>query len=154
MPYWLDGNNLIGQPARVAREDKETRKIFLTLLSEYSVSRRHQFVVFFDGDDYDRTRSPRGVLVRHSAPLSSDSAILEKLHGAKIPADIIVVTNDRALSSRCRHSGARTMDWAQFTSQMEAGFDSPGHRHKKPKEEKIQIDEWIDYFGLDKDSIE
>jgi predicted RNA-binding protein with PIN domain len=153
MPYWLDGNNLIGQPAHVAQKDKETRKKFLTLLSQYSLSRRHQFVVFFDGDDYDRTKSPRGVLVRYSAPLSSDAAILEKLRGTKPPADIIVVTNDRELSNKCHNAGARTMDWAQFTFQMKPGLNLPSDKSPKTKEEKIQLEEWIDFFGLDKNNI-
>lgn len=154
MPYWLDGNNLIGQPARVAQRDKEISKRFLTLISQYSSSRRHQFVVFFDGDDHARTKPPPGVLVRYSAPLSGDAAILDKLRGVKTPADIIVVTNDRELSSRCRNVGARTMDWAQFTSRMRRSADSPNRKSQKTKGEKIQIDEWINFFGLDKDSID
>ncbi|MBP1610012.1 MAG: hypothetical protein H6Q04_2247 [Acidobacteria bacterium] len=154
MPYWLDGNNLIGQPACVAQNDKETRKNFLALLSQYSISRRHKFVVFFDGDDFDRTKPPSGVLVRYSAPLSSDAAILEKLRGVETQGNIIVVTNDRELSNRCRSTGARTMDWAQFASQMSAGSNSPTHKSRKTREEKIPIDEWIDFFGLDKDSID
>jgi predicted RNA-binding protein with PIN domain len=154
MPYWLDGNNLIGQPAHVAQKDRDTRRNFLALLSEYSLARRHQFTVFFDGDDCERTKPPRGVLVRYSAPLSSDAAILEKLRGVKAPADIIVATNDRELSSSCRNAGARTMDWAQFTSQMRTGAHSSGRKSKSAKEEKIQIDEWIEFFGLDKNAIE
>jgi len=154
MPYLLDGNNLIGQPANVAQKDKETRDKFLAFLSKYSASRRQQFVVFFDGDDRDRKNPPRGVIVRYSAPLSGDAAILERLRGTKVPADIIVITNDRALSSSCRDAGARTMNWAQFTSHMEKSAVSPAHKSKKTREEKIKIDEWIDFFGLDKDSIE
>jgi predicted RNA-binding protein with PIN domain len=154
MPYWLDGNNLIGQPAHIAQKDRDTRKKFLTLLSEYSLSRRHQFIVFFDGDDYDRTKPPRGVQVRYSAPLSSDDAILEKLRGIKSPSDIILVSNDRELSSKCRNTGARTMDWAQFISHMTARTNSHPDNFRQAKEEKIQIDEWIDFFGLDKDRIE
>jgi predicted RNA-binding protein with PIN domain len=154
MPYWLDGNNLIGQPVHVAKKDQQTCKNFLALLSSYSLTRRSQFLVFFDGDDLDRTTPPRGVLVRYSAPLSSDAAILQKLHEIKAPAEIIVVTNDRALRNSCRNAGAHTMDWSQFTSKMKTTNDWSGRKHEKTEDESAQLDEWIEFFGLDRESIE
>jgi predicted RNA-binding protein with PIN domain len=153
MPYWFDGNNLIGQSAAVARQDPKTRNSFLALLSSYATSRGGHFLVFFDGDDPGFGLPPRGVRVRYSAPLSTDDAILRQAEGARAPAEIIVVTNDRELAARCRSASVKTMDWRQFTEKMSAS-SSRRHRQGDPKEEKVDLEEWSRYFGLDPDSLE
>jgi hypothetical protein len=147
MPYWFDGNNLIGQSAAAARQDPKTRRSFLALLSGYATSRGGRFVVFFDGDDPDRAVPPRGVQVRYSAPLSTDDAILRHADGAPSPAEITVVTNDHGLAAQCRGSGLKTMDWRAFTDKMAAS--SGMRRNAAPKEEKVDLEEWSRYFGLD-----
>ena len=151
MPYWFDGNNLIGQSAAVARQDPQTRKSFLGLLSTYTAAGGGRFLVFFDGDDSDRTLPPRGVRVRYSAPLSTDDAILQAAEGLKNPAEVIVVTNDRGLAARCRGAGLRTMDWRQFTEKMTARPPkSPG---ASSDEARVDVEEWSRYFGLDPDKL-
>jgi hypothetical protein len=147
MPYWFDGNNLIGQSAAAARVDRETRRSFLGLLSRIAVARHARFIVYFDGDDTERSTPPRGIRVRYSAPLSTDDAILRTAEGAGSPADIIVVTNDRGLALRCRDAGVGTMDWSRFTSRM-----SSSRRRGEPaakQDEKVDLDDWSRYFGLD-----
>ncbi len=151
MPYWFDGNNLIGQSAALAREDPETRRSFLDVLSRYAVERGGRFIVFFDGDDTDRRTPPRGIRVRYSAPLSTDDAILKAADGARSPAEIIVVTNDRGLARRCREAGVKTMDWARFTHKMSSSR-APG-RQDATREEKIDLDDWSQYFGLDPNKL-
>ena len=151
MPYWFDGNNLIGQSAAASRQDRLTRKSFLGLLSRYAASGRSPFLVFFDGDDSDRSLPPRGVRVRYSAPLSSDDAILRAVEGLKSPADVIVVTNDRGLATRCRGAGTRAMDWSQFTEKMtERSRRASG---TSSQETRIDVKEWSEYFGLDPDKL-
>ncbi len=152
MPYWFDGNNLIGQSAEAARKDPKRRRAFLELLSAYAIARGGRFLVFFDGDDSDRSMPPRGVRVRYSAPLSTDDALLHFAEGAKAPSEIIVVTNDLALASRCRNVGTKVMDWGKFTAKMEA---SPRVGAKQElKEEKIDLQEWSKYFGVDPENLE
>lgn len=151
MPYWFDGNNLIGQSAAVARHEPKTRRSFLELLSSYATSRGGRFLVFFDGDDPDRAVPPRGVRVRYSAPLSTDDAILHQAGGLKSPVEIIVVTNDRGLAARCRTVGIKIMDWRRFTERMAAGGRTRGKSSEK--EEKVDLEEWSRYFGLDSRSL-
>jgi predicted RNA-binding protein with PIN domain len=151
MPYWFDGNNLIGQSAAAARQDPKTRKSFLALLSSYATTGGGRFLVFFDGDDSERAAPPRGVRVRYSAPLSTDDAILQAAEGSPSPAEVIVVTNDRGLAARCRGTGAKAIDWREFTGKMAA------RSHRAPesssKEEKVDVREWSQYFGLDPDKL-
>ncbi len=117
MPYWFDGNNLIGLTAQRARTERETRKQFLAYLSSCAKMRGGRFLVYFDGDDPDRAVPPAGVRVRYSAPLSTDDAIIRDLAGCRAPAEVIVVTNDRSLASRSRDAGAKTLDWREFAAK-------------------------------------
>jgi len=153
MPYWFDGNNLIGQPARRARTEPETRRQFLSFLSACSRSRGGRFLVFFDGDDPDRAVPPAGVRIRYSAPLSTDDAIVRELAGCRVPSEVIVVTNDHSLAGRCRDCGAKTTGWREFTAKMKPA--SPARsRRVHPQSEPVDADEWIRYFHIDKDSLE
>ena len=120
MPYWFDGNNLIGQSAADARTDPGARRAFLSGLMSYRRSGGGKFTVYFDGDDPDRSAAPPGVAIRYSAPVSSDEAILRGLREARTPAEVIVVTNDRQLAIRCRNEGAAVLSWHQFTTKMQS----------------------------------
>jgi predicted RNA-binding protein with PIN domain len=151
MPYWLDGNNLIGQTARQARDDRQTRNAFLKLLGSYAAQRGGQFIVFFDGDDPGHSIASPGVHVRYSAPLSADDALLQRLCGLRHPDEVIVVTNDRGLTRRCRDAGAQTLKWSDFGSVMRK---SRPRQDRREKEDQVNVSDWARYFGLDDDSLE
>ena len=151
MPYWFDGNNLIGLSAEDARRDPKTRRAFLGLLSNYAIAGGGRFTVFFDGDDTGAGLPPRGVRVRYSAPYSTDDAIFRQAEGARSPSEIIVVTNDHGLAARCRHAGVKTMDWRQFLAKM--ATRSRTRSGSAPKDEKVNLEDWSRYFGLDPESL-
>ena len=152
MPYWLDGNNLIGQTVAQTRADRQTRRAFLTLLSGFAATHGGRYTVFFDGDDPDRSVPPRGVQVRFCAPLSADDAILHRLSGVRNPIDVIVVTNDAGLRNRSRDAGAKSMDWRQFCLLMNKATRDP-RRHPE-KDDVVKIEDWVRFFGFDDDSLE
>ncbi len=145
MPYWFDGNNLIGLPANVSRQQPNLLKAFLSKLSEYHRSGGGRFTVYFDGDDAGGPIPPPGVRVRYAAPMSADDAIIEKLRGTRYPAEVIVVTNDLQLQSRCRSAGAKVLDWHQFSTRML----SRKKRSKTDSGQEIDVEEWMDYFGIE-----
>jgi hypothetical protein len=151
MPYWFDGNNLIGQSAAAAKGQPGIRRAFLSTLGSQRASRGGRFLVYFDGDDPGNSISPPGVGIRYSAPLSADEAILRRLNEIQNPSEIIVVTNDRALTSRCRNAGATTLSWSEFDAKMNAG---PGRRSERSEPKAtVDVEEWIRYFGLDKKDV-
>ena len=152
MPYWFDGNNLIGLSAAAARLESAIRRAFLERLSYFSRIRGGRFVVFFDGDDPDGSAPPGRLQVRYSAPLSTDEAILHRLREARNPAEVIVVTNDRSLTWRCRECGAKSLDWKQFLSKMRTNLPSAQGTALR-EEDNVNIDEWVNYFGLDKKTL-
>lgn len=151
MPYWFDGNNLIGQSAADANADRLTRRAFLSELSSYHRSGGGQYLVYFDGDDPDRSAAPPGIAVRFSAPFSSDDAIVRGLEASRKPAEITVVTNDRELTMRCRERGSGTQTWSGFVSKMNSRHSLP--RRQTEKQEQVDVDDWVRYFGLNKKEI-
>jgi hypothetical protein len=145
MPYWFDGNNLIGQSTARASSDRATRKSFLSYLSARFRTKGGRFLVYFDGDDPDRSMPPPGVKVRYSAPLSTDDAMLQDLAGTCNPGDVIVVTNDRGLANRSRNHGAKSITWQEFESRTMPG---PIDR-KKAQDQPVDVDDWMRYFGIE-----
>ena len=152
VPYWFDGNNLIGQPAAVSARERSTRRAFLAALSEYARARRTNVSVYFDGDDRDRSSSPARVAVRYCAPISADEAILRDLRARRSPAEVIVVTNDRELGARCRVEGASSMAWEEFSARLANALRRPAG--VEVTEEEVRLEDWARYFGLDKNSLE
>ncbi len=152
MPYWFDGNNLIGQSVASAQADSRTRWAFLSLLSRYRKSGGGRFLVYFDGDDSDRSAAPPGIAIRYSAPLSADEAIIRRLREIRHPSEVIVVSNDRELLNRCRDAGAKTMNWGQFISKMQSRPASS--QAAGDLEEPVDVEDWVKYFGLDKSKIQ
>jgi predicted RNA-binding protein with PIN domain len=146
MPYWFDGNNLIGQSAAAAGNDPRVRNEFLSKLSAYHRSGGGRFLVYFDGDDPDRSPTPPGVAVRYSAPLSADEYIIRRLHEIQNPSEVIIVTNDLGLMSRCKNIGAATLNWTEFSSKMSSR--SVLRDDRREKQEPVDVEDWMRYFGL------
>jgi len=147
MPYWFDGNNLIGQSAAVAKADSKARREFLSALTSYHRSGGGKFLVYFDGDDQERSASPPGVSVRYSAPFSADDAILQRLRAMRNSSEVIVVTNDRQLMIQCRNEGAGVLTWCDFTQKMQSRRVL---RSKQvDRQEPVNVDDWIRYFSFE-----
>jgi predicted RNA-binding protein with PIN domain len=149
MPYWFDGNNLIGQSTEVSRKDRNTRKAFLSTLSAYQKSGGGRFLVYFDGDDPADSAPPLGVSVRYSAPESADIVMLRRLKEIQRPTEVIVVTNDNELAMRCRHAGANSLPWHQYISKMQSR-PSPASPSRNSTQEQVDVEDWMRYFGIDK----
>ena len=170
MPYWFDGNNLIGLSAADARADRSSRAAFLSALSGWRSSGGGRFLVWFDGDDPADMLPPPGVAVRYSAPESADAAICRRLREIERPGEVIVVTNDHELSSRCRDAGAKVLDWRRFTLKLQAGSSTlprearptaensrrrrtnhshQTHRTPEDASTTVDVDDWLRFFGID-----
>jgi len=147
MPYWFDGNNLIGQSAAAAKANPGVRREFLATLGSLHRAGGGRFLVYFDGDEADRAAPPPGVTVRYSAPVSADALILQRLREIRRSGEVIVVTNDRALMTRCRHESAQTVTWQEFMSKMQSR--PPARPRKGIQEKPVDVDDWMKYFGFE-----
>ena len=153
MPYWFDGNNLIGLSAAAAKADAGARKAFLSTLSSLHRSGGGKFLVYFDGDDPDRARMPPGVAVRYSAPLSTDDAMVRRLREIQHPAEVIVVTNDRAADGADAEQGRQGDGPGRNSWRRCSPRAAPATRGRARQEKPVDVDEWIEFFGLEKTKI-
>ena len=138
MPYFLDGNNLIGLARRKARPGDDDRQALIAELSARLRSTRATVRLFFDGEGRGASY---GSLTVSGAGGSADEAILRDLSKTSDPGQVIVVTADRELSRRVRDAGAKTMAPPDFWKRM-APSENPGG-----KETRVDVDEWLDYFA-------
>jgi predicted RNA-binding protein with PIN domain len=87
--------------------------------------------------------------VRYSAPESADIVMLRRLKEIQHPSEVIVVTNDNELATRCRHAGASSLSWHQFASKMEARPVTSSRVQNSPQEQ-VDVEDWMRYFGMNK----
>lgn len=124
----------------------QARQAFLSTLNRYRKSGGGRFLIYFDGDDSNRTMPPPGIRVRYSAPFSADDAIIGRLKEIRRPGEVIVVTNDHGLRTRCRNAGAKCLTWQEFSSKMQSRKKrSSGLKDNEPP---VDINDWMDYFGV------
>ena len=139
MPYFLDGNNLIGR-VRGGPATGEDRAALVAEIADRLRRTRASAVLFFDGSGDGGATSLGPLTVRYAGRASADDAIVSELRRAKAPADVVVVTADRDLASRARDAGARALDpdafWTRFGNAASPGAE-PG---------RVDVADWLRYF--------
>jgi hypothetical protein len=141
VPYFLDGNNLIGIARGAARPGDGDRRALVQELSDRLRATRSSVRLFFDGPG--RATTSLGRLTVREAGGSADEAILREVSAARDPGGITVVTADRELCRRSEEAGAGTQTPAQFWARFGTGATAPS----KPDATRVDVDEWIDYFS-------
>ncbi|MDQ6894790.1 MAG: NYN domain-containing protein [Acidobacteriota bacterium] len=139
MPYYLDGNNLIGLARRTARPGEDDRAALLSEIAARLRGNRSSIRVFFDGEG---RAASFGSLTVSGTGGSADEAIVREIGKAADPRQITVVTADRELARRTRDFGAKTMAPADFWSRF-GGSAAP----ERSKPAQVDVDEWLDYFA-------
>ena len=142
MPYFLDGNNLIGHARGTARPSEEDRQSLIAEISDRLRATRAQAVLFFDGAG-GRPSSLGNLSIRNSGAAAADEAILREIGRSRAPQEITVVTADRELSRRARDAGACAIGpqdfWNRFGQrQARAGQADAG---------KVDVEDWMRYFS-------
>jgi predicted RNA-binding protein with PIN domain len=145
MPYFLDGNNLIGHARGSSRPTEEDRRALIAEVSDRLRATRAKAVLFFDGAGKRRS-SLGSLLIREAGPAGADEAIVREIEGSRTPREIIVVTADRALSRRARDAGASAISPSEFWSRFGKGKapGSPGETGK------VDVEEWLRFFEDEK----
>lgn len=140
MPYFLDGNNLIGR----SRPTEEDRSALIGEIAERLRRTRARAVLFFDGTR--RRETSLGTLtVREGFGPSADEDILTQVTRTRAASEITVVTADRALAGRVRDAGARSTTPPEFWSRFGKA---------SPQQEKgtgpVDLEDWMKYFEDEK----
>jgi rRNA-processing protein FCF1 len=114
----IDGNNLLHRVS--GGVDSGSLRLLLAKLSG-AIPAELPTVVMLDGHAASgtdrRQRIRRGLEIHHAGSISADDALLNVIkdlgHGGR--AGAVIVTDDRALTEKARHLGARTkrLDWLE-----------------------------------------
>src|SRR5262245_51691769 len=127
MTWILDGNNLLGQSREQNLKDPHCRVRLIRELSEFCRRKETTMTVVFDGEPdplvpgRDTSLGPLRVIFSGRGR-EADSLILDLLARMADPAGATIVTSDRSLADRARHTRAKTLrshHFRTFLREME-----------------------------------
>jgi predicted RNA-binding protein with PIN domain len=151
MPYLIDGNNLLGSWGGPSAGD-DRRSDVVRRVARFCRARNVRATIVFDGHPLrdDMAQQDLGPLSLRVPPAGqdADTVIRELLDRAPRPADIIVVTSDKALYSYAKTMGAsvlRAHEWNALERRIgDASSSEPGG--EKPDRE-TDVEGWLKKFG-------
>jgi hypothetical protein len=145
----IDGNNLLHRTS--GNVDAGSVRLLLARLSS-AIPSTTETIVMLDGHPASgtdrRQRIRRGLDIQHAGSLSADDALLNIVRDSSSydRAGIVIVTDDRSLTEKARHLGARTkrLDWLSGVleaprSSSEVGI---GRKGVKPAHEQPERTPW------------
>jgi len=153
LPYLIDGNNLLGSWGG-PQEGDDRRHEVVRRVAAFCRGRNARATVVFDGHPLrdDLAAQELGpVSVRVPPPgTDADSLIRELVERAARPAELIVVTSDKALYSYVKTLGAAVMrahEWNALERRIASRRPAPPGGEKPEKEDDIEG--WLKKFGGD-----
>jgi predicted RNA-binding protein with PIN domain len=151
MPYLIDGNNLLGSWGGPRGED-DRRDEVVRRVAAFCRARNVRATVVFDGHPLrpDMAAQELGPLTVRVPPpgQDADSVIRELVERASRPAELTVVTSDKALLSYVKTLGAsvlRAHEWNALERQLSAARRSETGADKPEVEEDVEG--WLRRFG-------
>jgi len=154
VPYLIDGNNLLGSWGREAA--RKGRAQVVQRVAAFCRERGARAILVFDGAPLraDVEDQQLGSLsLRFPAPgQDADSLIRQIVDASARPAELIVVSSDKALYSYARTRGAsvlRAHEWnrlaAQPTARPARTAALPAEAAEKPQRED-DVEGWLERF--------
>jgi len=151
MPYLIDGNNLLGSWGGPRGRDDRRGEV-VRRVAAFCRARNVKATIVFDGHPLrpDMAAQDLGpVSLRVPPPgRDADGVIRELVERAARPAEIIVVTSDKALYSYVKTLGAsvlRAHEWNAAERQASSGLGA-GVADEKPQAED-DVEGWLKRFG-------
>jgi predicted RNA-binding protein with PIN domain len=154
MPYVIDGNNLLGSWGGPAIRG-DGRLEVVRRVAEFCRARGARAVLVFDGAPFRTELGGQDlgrVSIRFAAPGGdADSVIRGIVERAARPAEVLVVTSDRALYSYARTRGAAVLRAHEWNALARAGSSAPKRARasgdaEKPERE-TDIEGWLERFS-------
>lgn len=152
MPYLIDGNNLLGSwGGPQGRDDR--REEVVRRVAAFCRERRVKATLVFDGHPLrpDMASQDLGLVSLRVPPKGedADTVIRELVERAPRPAEIIVVTSDKALYSYVKTLGAgvlRAHEWNALAGRPPRASRNKSHASDKPERED-DVEGWLKRFG-------
>ena len=152
MPYLIDGNNLLGSWGG-PRDEDDGRGQVVRRVAAFCRARNVKATVVFDGHPLrpDMASQDLGLLSLRVPPpgQDADTVIRELVERAPRPAEIIVVTSDKALYSYVKTLGAsvlRAHEWNALERHAPARGRGASSVSEKPDRED-DVEGWLKKFG-------
>jgi len=151
MPYLIDGNNLLGSWGGPAKHDDRRAEV-VRRVAAFCRARGVKAALVFDGhplrpDMATQDLGPVNIRVP-PAGQDADTVIRELVERAERPAEIVVVTSDKALYSYCKTLGAavlRAHEWNALERRLPPGRAARGESEKPEREDDVAG--WLKRFG-------
>lgn len=144
MPYFLDGDNLVGT-ALGRRGSSEERRALVREVSDRLRRTKARAVLYFDGAG--SPVSLGSLSVRFAGAESADDAIVREIGKSPGAQQSVVVTADRDLARRARDAGARWISPEEFWSRFGTSRGAPSRRSEEPP---VDTEEWARWFADEK----
>ncbi|HVR69580.1 MAG TPA: NYN domain-containing protein [Vicinamibacteria bacterium] len=151
MPYLVDGNNLLGSWGGPRGPDDRRAEV-VRRLAAFCRARNVRATVVFDGHSLrpDMAAQDLGPLTLRVPPPGedADSVIRTLVERAPRPAELVVVTSDKALYSYVRSLGAnvlRTHEWNALERQLASAGRAREDADKPEREDDVEG--WLRKFG-------
>jgi predicted RNA-binding protein with PIN domain len=151
MPYLIDGNNLLGSWGGPSREDDRRGEV-VRRVSAFCRARNVKATIVFDGHPLrpDMAAQDLGSVRLRVPPQGqdADTVIRELVERAERPAELIVVTSDKALYSYVKTLGAsvlRAHEWNQVERRFAGGSGARASSEKPEREDDVEG--WLRTFG-------
>lgn len=151
MPYLIDGNNLLGSWGGPQGGDDRRAEV-VRRVAAFCRARNVKATVVFDGRPLrpDMASQELGLLSLRVPPPGedADTVIRELVERAPRPAELIVVTSDKALYSYVRTLGAsvlRAHEWNALERRVPPGRGASPAAEKPEREDDVEG--WLKRFG-------
>lgn len=151
MPYLIDGNNVLGSWGGPTKGDDRRAEV-VRRVAGFCRSRGVKATVVFDGHPLrpEMAAQDLGPLhIRVPPPgVDADTVIRELVERAARPAEVVVVTSDKALYSYCKTLGAavlRAHEWNALERRPPPGRPGPEGSDKPDREDDVAG--WLKRFG-------
>jgi len=152
MPYLIDGNNLLGSWGG-PRDDDDGRAVVVRRVAAFCRAKNVKATIVFDGHPLraDMASQELGLLSLRVPPPGgdADTVIRELVERAARPAELIVVTSDKALYSYVKTLGAsvlRAHEWNSLERHAPARGRGASDGSEKPDHES-DVEGWLKKFG-------
>jgi predicted RNA-binding protein with PIN domain len=152
MPYLIDGNNLLGSWGGPGQDDDGRARV-VRRVAAFCRARNVKAILVFDGHPLrpDMAAQDLGLVSLRVPPpgQDADSVIRELVERAARPAELIVVTSDKALYSYVRTLGAtvlRAHEWNSLERRALSGPRGASSVSDKPDRED-DVEGWLKKFG-------
>jgi predicted RNA-binding protein with PIN domain len=156
VPYLIDGNNLLGSWGGIRKASGDGREEVVRRVAAFCRRRGARALLVFDGAPLraDLPAQDLGPVAVRVPPPGGDADTLIRgfVDRSASPADLTVVTSDKALYSYVKTRGARVLRTHEWNALEREAPRAPGLRgaeaSEKPEREE-DVEGWLRRFSAD-----